>query len=91
VHLGRVVLEGVLEGTATHIFAIVPTAQEGIVFADDWDNLGQRLTESGSVEIRDVRVPSESDMAMRRVANASVTSVDAPAEQAAGAAVTNAV
>jgi alkylation response protein AidB-like acyl-CoA dehydrogenase len=51
------VLEGVLEGTGTHIFAIVPTAQEGIVFADDWDSLGQRLTESGSVEIRDVRVP----------------------------------
>jgi alkylation response protein AidB-like acyl-CoA dehydrogenase len=51
------VLEGVLEGTETHIFAIVPTAQDGIIFADDWDNLGQRLTESGSVEIRDVRVP----------------------------------
>lgn len=51
------VLEGVLEGTETHIFAIVPTAQEGIVFGDDWDSLGQRLTESGSVEIRDVRVP----------------------------------
>lgn len=51
------VLEGVLQGTDTHIFAIVPTAQEGIVFADDWDSLGQRLTESGSVEIRDVRVP----------------------------------
>lgn len=51
------VLEGVLEGTDTHIFAIVPTAQDGIVFADDWDSLGQRLTESGSVDIRDVRVP----------------------------------
>lgn len=51
------VLEGVLEGTDTHIFAIVPTAQEGIVFAGVWDSLGQRLTESGSVEIRDVRVP----------------------------------
>ena len=51
------VLEGVLEGTGIHIFAIVPTAQEGIVFADDWDSLGQRLTESESVEIRDVRVP----------------------------------
>ncbi|WP_311243413.1 acyl-CoA dehydrogenase family protein [Microbacterium sp. WCS2018Hpa-23] len=51
------VLEGILEGTDTHVFAIVPTVQEGIVFADDWDNLGQRLTESGSVEIRDVRVP----------------------------------
>lgn len=51
------VLEGVLEGTETHIFAIVPTAQEGIIFAEDWNSLGQRLTESGSVEIRDVRVP----------------------------------
>ncbi|MBL5974321.1 MAG: monooxygenase [Candidatus Leucobacter sulfamidivorax] len=50
------VLEGVLQGTDTHIFAIVPTDQPGIVFAGDWDNLGQRLTESGSVEIRDVRV-----------------------------------
>lgn len=49
------VLEGVLEGTETHVFAIVPTDQPGIVFAGDWDNLGQRLTESGSVEIRDVR------------------------------------
>ena len=50
-------LEGVLEGTDKHIFAIVPSKQEGIVFQDDWDNLGQRLTESGSVEIHDVRVP----------------------------------
>lgn len=50
------VLEGVLEGTDTHIFAIVPTDQPGIRFAGDWDNLGQRLTESGSVEIVDVTV-----------------------------------
>ena len=50
------VLEGILKGTDTHVFAIVPTDQDGIVFAHDWDNLGQRLTESGSVEIRDVRV-----------------------------------
>lgn len=51
------VLEGVLEGTDKHVFAIVPSAQDGIVFNDDWDNLGQRLTESGSVELRGVRVP----------------------------------
>ena len=51
------VLEGVLEGTDSHVFAIVPSQQPGIVFGDDWDNLGQRLTESGSVEIDDVRVP----------------------------------
>lgn len=51
------VLEGVIEQTDTHVFAIVPSHQEGIVFADDWDNIGQRLTESGSVTITDVRVP----------------------------------
>ncbi len=54
------VLEGVLDGTDKHIFAIVPSDQEAIVYGDDWDNLGQRLTESGSVEINGVRVPWES-------------------------------
>ena len=51
------VLEGVLESTDKHVFAIVPSRQDAIVFNDDWDNLGQRLTESGSVEIRGVRAP----------------------------------
>jgi alkylation response protein AidB-like acyl-CoA dehydrogenase len=51
------VLEGVLEGTEKHVFAIVPTQQDGIVFHGDWDNLGQRLTESGGVTITDVRIP----------------------------------
>lgn len=50
------VLEGVIEGTDQHVFAIVPTEQPGIRFTGDWDNLGQRLTESGGVEIHDVRV-----------------------------------
>lgn len=54
------VLEGVVEGTDQHVFAIVPSDQSGIVFHDAWNNLGQRLTESGSVEINDVRVPWES-------------------------------
>ncbi|GLW94456.1 acyl-CoA dehydrogenase family protein [Actinokineospora globicatena] len=50
------VLEGVLEGTDKHIFAIVPSDSEGLTFHDDWDNIGQRLTESGSVTISGVRV-----------------------------------
>ncbi|QWF76682.1 acyl-CoA dehydrogenase family protein [Amycolatopsis sp. CA-230715] len=54
------VLEGVLSGTEDHIFAIVPSKQDGIVFHDDWDNIGQRLTESGGVSITGVRVPWES-------------------------------
>ncbi|KRF12710.1 acyl-CoA dehydrogenase family protein [Nocardioides sp. Soil796] len=53
------VLEGVLDGTDNHVFAIVPTDQDGIRFLGDWDNLGQRLTESGGVEIVDVHVPWE--------------------------------
>lgn len=51
------VLEGVIDGTDQHVFAIVPTQQPGIRFNGDWDSLGQRLTESGGVVIDDVRVP----------------------------------
>ncbi|CAB4701781.1 MAG: monooxygenase [Actinobacteria bacterium] len=54
------VLEGVIEGTDKHVFAIVPTDQPAIRFLGDWDSLGQRLTESGGVVIDGVRVPWES-------------------------------
>ncbi|GAA4374394.1 monooxygenase [Paeniglutamicibacter cryotolerans] len=49
------VLEGALKGSEVHVFAIVPTAQEGITFTDDWDNLGQRLSASGGALISGVR------------------------------------
>ena len=45
------VLEGVLEGTDQHVFAIVPSDSAGLTFHDDWDNIGQRLTESGGVTL----------------------------------------
>ncbi|KAL1623610.1 hypothetical protein SLS56_008193 [Neofusicoccum ribis] len=51
------VLEGVLEGTSDHIFTVVRTQQPGIQFAHNWDNVGLRLTESGSVKIDNVVVP----------------------------------
>ncbi|KAL2415814.1 Dibenzothiophene monooxygenase [Exophiala dermatitidis] len=52
------ILEGVLEGSGgQHIFTLVPTNQPGIQFSHDWDNIGMRLTESGSVKIENVRVP----------------------------------
>jgi alkylation response protein AidB-like acyl-CoA dehydrogenase len=51
------VLEGVLSGTSNHIFAFVPTDQPGFVFAHNWNNVGLRLTESGSVKINKIRVP----------------------------------
>lgn len=51
------VLEGVFEGTDRHVFAIVPSDSEGLTFHDDWDNIGQRLTESGGVTLDGVTVP----------------------------------
>ncbi|KAK9442502.1 thermophilic desulfurizing enzyme family protein [Metarhizium brunneum] len=51
------VLEGSYEGTSDHIFTVVKTDQPAIVFSHDWDNIGLRLTESGSVRINKVRVP----------------------------------
>ncbi|PWY67616.1 thermophilic desulfurizing enzyme family protein [Aspergillus sclerotioniger CBS 115572] len=51
------VLEGVLDTTGEHIFALVETRQPGIQFAHNWHNIGLRLTESGGVKIENVRVP----------------------------------
>ena len=51
------VLEGVYEGTEHHIFAFAKTDQPGIQFNHDWNNIGLRLTESGSVKISNVAVP----------------------------------
>jgi alkylation response protein AidB-like acyl-CoA dehydrogenase len=51
------VLEGSYNGTADHIFAFVKTDQVGIQFGHDWDNIGLRLTESGSVKIENVVAP----------------------------------
>jgi len=51
------VLEGVYEDTDSHIFAFAPTQQPGIQFAHNWNNIGLRLTESGSVRIDHVVVP----------------------------------
>ncbi|KAF1929678.1 acyl-CoA dehydrogenase NM domain-like protein [Didymella exigua CBS 183.55] len=51
------VLEGDFNGTGDHIFAFVTTDQSGIQFSHDWNNIGLRLTESGSVKIENVVVP----------------------------------
>lgn len=51
------VLEGAYEDTSDHIFAIVKTEQSGIQFSHDWNNVGLRLTESGSVKIDNVKAP----------------------------------
>jgi SfnB family sulfur acquisition oxidoreductase len=39
--------------------AYVPRDAEGVEVVDDWSGMGQRLTASGTVHLRDVRVPGE--------------------------------
>lgn len=51
-----IVLEGSLP-SGEHIFAVVKTDQPGIQFAYNWNNIGLRLTESGSATITDVSAP----------------------------------
>lgn len=41
------------------VVAAVPTARPGIVVLDDWDNMGQRQTDSGTVEFHDVRITED--------------------------------
>jgi alkylation response protein AidB-like acyl-CoA dehydrogenase len=39
------------------VFAVVDSRSPGLHYNDDWDNMGQRLTESGSLTLTDVVVP----------------------------------
>lgn len=41
------------------VAGVVPTNREGIVIHDDWDNIGQRQTDSGSVTFENVLVKAE--------------------------------
>jgi alkylation response protein AidB-like acyl-CoA dehydrogenase len=41
------------------VVAVLPTRREGITVEDDWDNMGQRQTDSGSVVFQDVPVYAE--------------------------------
>lgn len=41
------------------IMAPIPTAREGIIIHDDWDNIGQRQTDSGSVTFKEVFVAKD--------------------------------
>ena len=44
------------DGEERYGFALVPTSAPGVEFAHDWDALGMRASESGSVTFNDVRV-----------------------------------
>lgn len=50
------VVSAFFEGEAKpHVF-VIPTRRPGIVFDDDWNGMGQRQTDSGSVHFHQVRV-----------------------------------
>jgi hypothetical protein len=50
------VLEGCHRGNRGTHLRDRPVSARGITFRDDWDNIGRRLAESGSVTIEHVRV-----------------------------------
>ena len=50
------IASGLDEETGKLLIAAIPTARSGISLADDWDNIGQRQTDSGSAIFERVRV-----------------------------------
>jgi alkylation response protein AidB-like acyl-CoA dehydrogenase len=48
-----------VESAGEHLLAGVPVTATGITFGRDWDNLGQRLSASGSVTFTNTPVPAE--------------------------------
>ncbi|PLB41414.1 thermophilic desulfurizing enzyme family protein [Aspergillus candidus] len=69
------VLEGVYENTDGHIFALVQTNQPGIIFSHNWNNIGLRLTESGSVKIDNVPIPWEDALGWSKETKAPIPEV----------------
>jgi alkylation response protein AidB-like acyl-CoA dehydrogenase len=50
------IVSAIQEGEKRLVVAAIPSSRAGITINDDWDNMGQRQTDSGSVEFTDVRV-----------------------------------
>jgi alkylation response protein AidB-like acyl-CoA dehydrogenase len=50
------VVSGIDATTGKLVVAVIPGDRAGIEARDDWDNMGQRQTDSGSVAFHDVRV-----------------------------------
>jgi alkylation response protein AidB-like acyl-CoA dehydrogenase len=41
------------------VYLVIPTSRDGVLIHDDWDNIGQRQTDSGSVTFQQVNVCQE--------------------------------
>jgi alkylation response protein AidB-like acyl-CoA dehydrogenase len=55
----RLIVSALDEGSGKLLVAAIPTARAGVVTLDDWDNMGQRQTDSGSVEFHEVVVEED--------------------------------
>ncbi|MGZ8251703.1 MAG: acyl-CoA dehydrogenase family protein, partial [Methylophilaceae bacterium] len=52
----RLIVSALEAGTGRFLVAAVPSARTGIKLNNDWDNMGQRQTDSGSAEFTNLRV-----------------------------------
>jgi alkylation response protein AidB-like acyl-CoA dehydrogenase len=59
----RMIVSAIEDGTGKLIVAALPTARPGILLHDDWDNIGQRQTDSGSASFTDVVVHDDEILA----------------------------
>jgi len=55
----RLIVSAIEQGTGHFLVAAVPTARAGIHLNNDWDNIGQRQTDSGSAEFNHLRVEQQ--------------------------------
>jgi alkylation response protein AidB-like acyl-CoA dehydrogenase len=58
----------VLDEDGQRAFAVVPARHEGVVHADDWDGIGQRLTGSGTTYFEEVPVAEHGRLGLVREA-----------------------
>ncbi|CAI8975234.1 putative FMNH2-dependent monooxygenase SfnC [Methylocaldum szegediense] len=52
----QLVVSGISDQDGKLIVAVIPSDREGIRINSDWDNMGQRQTDSGTVEFHEVRI-----------------------------------
>jgi alkylation response protein AidB-like acyl-CoA dehydrogenase len=59
----RLLVSAFEEGSGRLVIAVVPTARAGIRVLEDWDNIGQRQTDSGSAEFDGLHVAHDEVLA----------------------------
>lgn len=55
----NLIVSALYEGQENLFIAIIPTNREGVIVNEDWDNFGQRQTDSGTVTFTNVIVKEE--------------------------------